>query len=196
MTFHNGTDGHHVLRLVENGIWSADKGAEVIRALLRDERVELPPVVVNEVYCGGDARIAALEAERDEEHADRVKADFRCGELEARMFDVRAKLEALESERDALAAAMDVVSVDGYDGSIEERMTIRAILAARDARMQREGALEALRGLPECRLVDTGRGENRHAPWNVYAMWNAYRDVVLAAIAALESQAGEEGQNG
>lgn len=63
MMFWAGNDGHHVLRLVQNGTWSADKAAEVLRVMLHGETVELPPVVVGAVYCGDDP--TAILAARD-----------------------------------------------------------------------------------------------------------------------------------
>lgn len=110
MMFWIGNKGHHVLRLVENGIWSADKAAEVLRVLLHGTPVELPDVVADAVYCG----------------------------------DVDA-------------------------------------LAARDERMKREGALEALRELPP-------RHERRFGSLEYIRGWDAYREFVDAAIAALEEE--------
>lgn len=69
MMFWTGNEGHHVLRLVENGIWSADKAAEVLRVLLHGTPVELPDVVADAVYCGDVDALAARDERMKREGA-------------------------------------------------------------------------------------------------------------------------------
>lgn len=55
--FYHDRDGHHVLRLIDQGQITADKGAHLIRDLLAGKVVELPPI---------DGRLtAAYEAEQN-----------------------------------------------------------------------------------------------------------------------------------
>lgn len=116
------------------------------------------------------------------------------------------RIAELEAERDALAAALeeyrqylrdreDVVDSDSgprpneamehgmaFDEALRKRMA--DILAARDARMKREGKREALEALPP------EAASHLLFPTGLYAQgWNAYRDRVVAALNALEKEA-------
>jgi hypothetical protein len=120
------------------------------------------------------------------------------------------RIAALEAERDALAAAMGEFGpcpqCGGYGRAGQmwrdedgEAMCYsdmscdcggvrpEEILAARDARMKRAGALEALRGLPTAKS-----SEMRHNPitYNYLEGWNQYRECVDDHLAALEAEHG------
>jgi hypothetical protein len=120
-----------------------------------------------------EQRIAALEAERDALAAVVYQANF---SLQSAV-DSLSGIELSSRQRHALeqirSAEAEVKSTDAA-----------AILAA----IRRAGALEALRGLPlvEIETVDE----------DGICLWVAAVDYehVLAAIAALEAQAGEEGR--
>lgn len=134
-------------------------------------------------------RIAQLEAERDALAAALAKARDLAGT--AARYEVDA---ALSTE-----AGSDVFGSPGiaskslvrraknawaeFDAIIDGDPA--AILAARDARMKREGAREALRGLPP-------KHERLFGSLEYIRGWDCYRDRVDAAIAALE-QKGEQG---
>lgn len=68
---------------------------------------------------------------------------------------------------------------------LESGVISPALFAARDARMKREGKMEALRGLPP-------KHERLFGSLEYIRGWNGYREKVDAAIAALE-QKGEQG---
>lgn len=123
------------------------------------------------------------------------------------------KVDALEAERDALVAAKEKTdeaferfaahhgpcchehnssdetapgecSLCDIDRAARKYEDFAAILTARDARMKREGALEALRGLPrdEVCLFD-----NTHPNGGTMQLDIVHYADVLAAIAALET---------
>lgn len=134
--------------------------------------------------------------------------------------ELRRQVAQLEAERDALAAAViatpmpsiientqpfapvpadSLLKLEWRAGRVYEWWATREgdvefarrILAARDARMKTEGALEALRGLPgevaaEPKLLTT----NPMAYWRRRG-YNEYRAEVDAAIAAPEAEQGE-----
>lgn len=122
----------------------------------------------------------------------------------------------LEAERDALAAALEPfvrfakqvssspnwvpdgcpvnvdpggisdLAVGAFRRAEQALADPAALLAARDARMKREGKMEALRGLPP-------KHERLFGSLEYIRGWNGYREKVDAALDALEKEGRNDG---
>lgn len=127
-----------------------------------------------------DARIAELEAERDA-----LAAKYQDSYAEA--CHLAAVMQSGQPAFDALGLLLTSFHADPA-----------AILAARDARVKREGALEALRGLPSSmsrpRLSDYPDDEERMEREAFALGFNAYRAHIDAGLAALDAEEKKGGK--
>lgn len=150
-----------------------------------------------EEYREMAAHIAQLEAERDALAAALVKARDLAGTASCYEVDAALSTEAGSDVFGSPGIARKSLVKRAKNAWAEFDAIIdgdpAAILAARDARMKREGAIEALRGLPMNKPRPSHADYPDDSVWRNRCWfddgWNAYSRVVGAAIAALEQEA-------